>query len=158
MAGYLSVQLLPQRVRIWTLPASRRACIRYPSSFNSWSQWDPSGALSTSFASCGLIQVGGEGSSALWPARIVPVGATRADFIIGVMYQNFALWSVRHASVIAADRYFTSQALPNLIGDPSQDPTGADQRATAAATEAICAAAWDGGEETARRTLRCVAS
>src|SRR5882672_9277281 len=34
MPGYFWVQSLPRRVRIFTLPASRRACIRYPSSFD----------------------------------------------------------------------------------------------------------------------------
>src|SRR5215471_18228149 len=58
-AGYLRVQSLPRRVRMLTRPASRRACIRYPSNFISWSQSVPSGAAFTSAASSGLIQVGG---------------------------------------------------------------------------------------------------
>src|SRR5215471_17645614 len=63
MAGYLSVQSLPRRVMIRTLPRSSRACIRYPSNLISCSQSGPSGAFSTSLASCGLIQAGGEASS-----------------------------------------------------------------------------------------------
>src|SRR5215469_10482620 len=59
MTGYLSVQSLPRRVRICTLPPSSRACMRYPSNLISCSQSGPSGALSTSLASCGLAQVGG---------------------------------------------------------------------------------------------------
>jgi hypothetical protein len=44
----------------------------------------PSGAFSTSLASCGLIQVGGEASA---PVRLVgdrPVGFARADFTIEI--------------------------------------------------------------------------
>jgi hypothetical protein len=58
MAGYLSVQMLPRRVRICTRPASSRACIRYPSSLISCSQSEPSGACLTRAASCGFTQVG----------------------------------------------------------------------------------------------------
>src|ERR1700756_2352847 len=85
MAGYLSVQSLPRRVRICALPASSRACIRYPSNLISCSQSEPSGAFSTSAASCGLIQAGG--GAGLTLRR---VGGVRADFAIPFTYQNSA--------------------------------------------------------------------
>ena len=85
-AGYFWVQSLPRRVMIFTLPASSRACIRYPSSFISWSQSGPSGALVTSAASCGLIQVGGDAGPTL---RRVEVGIARSEFAIPAMYQEF---------------------------------------------------------------------
>jgi len=98
MAGYFSVQLLPRRVRICTLPASSRACIRYPSNLISCSQSGPSGALSASAASCGLIQAGGEAGLTLRRVESVSVGFVRADFVIATMYQEFALLSVRYVS------------------------------------------------------------
>src|SRR5271168_584816 len=106
MAGYLSVQSLPRRVRICTLPPSSRACIRYPSNLISCSQSGPSGALSTRAASCGLIQAGGEAGSTLRRVGIVFAGFARADFAIATMYQNFALLSVHYGSYEAqAFRY-----------------------------------------------------
>src|SRR5689334_16598003 len=95
MAGYLSVQSLPRRVKICTLPPSSRACIRYPSNLISCSQSGPSGAFSTSFASCGLIQAGGEAGFALRSVESVSVGFVRADFAIAERYQNFALSACR---------------------------------------------------------------
>src|SRR5215467_7220936 len=92
MAGYLSVQLLPRRVRICTLPTSSRACIRYPANLISRSQSGPSGALSTSLASCGLIQVGGGASPTLRRAGAVPAGVVRGDFAIAAIYQEFAFF------------------------------------------------------------------
>src|SRR5258707_13070289 len=92
MVGYFSVQSLPRRVRICALPASSRACIRYPSNLISCSQSEPSGAFSTSAASCGLIQAGGEAGLTL---RRVESVSVRADFVIATMYQEFALLSVR---------------------------------------------------------------
>jgi hypothetical protein len=65
MKGYLSVQSLPRRVKIWTRPASSRACIRYPSSLISCSQSGPSGTSLTSAASCGFTQVGRDARSTL---------------------------------------------------------------------------------------------
>jgi hypothetical protein len=94
MVGYLSVQLFPRRVRICTLSASSRACIRYPSNLISCSQSGPSGAFSTSLASCGLIQVGGEGSSTLRWVGVAVVGFVRADFAIWTIYRNFVVLSV----------------------------------------------------------------
>ena len=91
MAGYLSVQLLPRRVRICALPETSRACIRYPSNLISCSQSEPSGALLTSAASCGLIQAGGEAGLTLRRVESVAVGFVRADFVIATMYQKFAL-------------------------------------------------------------------
>src|SRR6184192_4065580 len=82
MAGYLSVQSLPRRVRICTLPASSRACIRYPSNLISCSQSGPSGALSTRAASCGLIQAGGGAGLTLRRVEIMSVMFARADFVI----------------------------------------------------------------------------
>src|ERR1700730_17130184 len=82
MPGYFSVQSLPRRVRICALPASRRACIRYPSNLISCSQSEPSGAFSASAASCGLIQAGGEAGLTLRRVESVSVGFVRADFII----------------------------------------------------------------------------
>src|SRR5438270_9497328 len=73
MAGYLPVQSLPRRVRICTLPASSRACIRYPSNLISCSQSGPSGALSTRAASCGLIQAGGGAGLTLRRVEITSV-------------------------------------------------------------------------------------
>ena len=94
--GYFSVQSLPRRVRICALPETSRACIRYPSNLISCSQSGPSGAsLTTSLASCGLIQVGGEADSALRRVRIVLVGVARADFAIAAIYQKFALSACR---------------------------------------------------------------
>src|ERR1700757_5122942 len=95
MARCLSVQSLPRRVRICTLPASSRACIRYPSSLISCSQLGPSVAFSTSLASCGLIQAGGEAGFALRRVESVSVGFARADFAIAAIYQNFALSACR---------------------------------------------------------------
>src|SRR5882762_765552 len=97
MAGYFSVQSLPRRVRICALPASSRACIRYPSNLISCSQSEPSGAFSASAASCGLIQAGGEAGLTLRRVESVSVGL-RADFIIATMYLEFALLSVRYVS------------------------------------------------------------
>jgi hypothetical protein len=94
MAGYFSVQSLPRRVKICTLPASSRACIRYPSSFNSCSQSGRSGASLTNLASCGLIQVGGRASSILRRVRTDPKGVARDDLAIGTMYRIFAVSSV----------------------------------------------------------------
>src|ERR1700726_628380 len=82
MAGYLSVQSLPRRVRICALPEMSRACIRYPSNLISCSQSEPSGALLTSAASCGLIQAGGEAGLTLRRVESVSVVFVRADFII----------------------------------------------------------------------------
>src|SRR4029077_21296933 len=87
MPGYFWVQSLPRRVRIFTLPASRRACIRYPSSFISWSQSGPSGALVTSAASCGLTQVGRDAGSTFGQ---VEVGVARSELAIPTMYQEYA--------------------------------------------------------------------
>src|SRR5712671_5380246 len=98
MVGYFSVQSLPRRVRICALPASSRACIRYPSNLISCSQSEPSGAFSASAASCGLIQAGGEAGSEVWSARIVPAGVARVDLAIATMYQEFALLSARYVS------------------------------------------------------------
>src|ERR1700746_3336137 len=95
MAGYFSVQSLPRRVRICTLPASSRACIRYPSNLISCSQSEPSGAFSASAASCGLIQAGGEAGLTLRRVESVSVGFVRADFAIAAIYQNFALSACR---------------------------------------------------------------
>src|ERR1700720_4750651 len=98
MVGYFSVQSLPRRVRICALPASSRACIRYPSNLISCSQSEPSGALSASAASCGLIQAGGEAGLTLRRVESVSVGFVRADFVNATMYQEFALLSVRYVS------------------------------------------------------------
>src|SRR5437764_7618532 len=95
MAGYLSVQSLPRRVRICTLLASSRACIRYPSNLISCSQSGPSGALLTSAASCGSIQAGGELGLALRRVESVSVGFVRADFVIATINQKFALSACR---------------------------------------------------------------
>src|ERR1700726_537166 len=92
MAGYLSVQSLPRRVRICALPETSRACIRYPSNLISCSQSGPSGAFSASAASCGLIQAGGEAGLTLRRVESVSVGFVRADFVIATMYQKFALF------------------------------------------------------------------
>src|SRR3954452_20510521 len=89
--GYLEVQSLPRRVRMLTRPASRRACIRYPSSFISWSQSEPSGAAFTSAASSGLIQAGGDAGLSFRWERVVSEGVARADLTISTMYQEFAL-------------------------------------------------------------------
>ena len=75
MAGYLSVQMLPRRVRICTRPASSRACIRYPSNLISCSQSGPSGASLTSAASCGFTHNGGEAGSPLRRVGVVVVEA-----------------------------------------------------------------------------------
>src|SRR6516165_10099819 len=80
IAGYFSVQSLLRRVRICALPASSRACIRYPSSLSSCNQSWPSGAVSTSLASCGLIQAGEEASGTLRRVGIVSMEVVRADF------------------------------------------------------------------------------
>ena len=64
MKGYLSVQSLPRRVKIWTRPASSRACIRYPSSLISCKS-GPSEAFLTSAASWGFSQVGRDARSTL---------------------------------------------------------------------------------------------
>src|SRR6516164_6728571 len=88
MAGYFSVQSLPRRVRICALPASTRACIRSPSNLISCSQSGPSGAFSTSLASCGLIQAGGEVSSTPRRVRIVRIGLVRADFAIAILHAD----------------------------------------------------------------------
>ena len=69
IAGYLSVQSLSRRVRICALPETSRVCIRYPSNLISCSQSEPSGALLTSAASCGLIQAGGEAGLTLRRGR-----------------------------------------------------------------------------------------
>ena len=90
MAGYLSIQSLPRRVRICALPEMSRACIRYPSNLISCSQSEPSGALLTSAASCGLIQAGGEAGLTLRRVESVSVGFVRADLIIAAIYQEFA--------------------------------------------------------------------
>src|ERR1700757_448687 len=111
MAGYLSVQSLPRRVRICTLPASRRACIRYPSNLISCSQSGPSGAFSTSAASCGLIQAGGEAGFTLRRVESVSVGFVRGDFAIAEIYQNSAPFV--GACVIEAPR--RSNARPERI-------------------------------------------
>src|SRR5258707_8666450 len=93
MVGYFSVQSLPRRVRICALPASSRACIRYPSSLISCSQSEPSGAFSASAASCGLIQAGGGAGLTLRRGESGSVGFVRADFLIAAIYQEFAfLW------------------------------------------------------------------
>ena len=85
MVGYFWVQSLPRRVRIFTLPASSRACIRYPSSLISRSQSEPSGGCFTSAASCGLTQVGsGVRSTPRWAGVIV----VRSDLDIATMYQT----------------------------------------------------------------------
>ena len=76
-------------IRICTLPVSSRACIRYPSNLISCSQSVPSGAFSTSLASCGLIQVGGEAGSPLRRVVIMPVDVAR-DFAMTTNYQTFA--------------------------------------------------------------------
>src|SRR6266404_680451 len=86
MAGYFWVQSLPRRVMIFTLPASSRVCMRYPSSLISCSQSGPSGAFFTSAASCGFTQVGGDAGSTL---RWVEVGVARSEFAIPTMYQEF---------------------------------------------------------------------
>src|SRR5215831_15254625 len=94
MAGYLSVQSLPRRVRICTLPASSRACIRYPSNLISCSQSWPSGAFSTSLLSCGLIQVAGGVGSTFRRAGAVAAGIVRGDGLaIAPIYQEFAFLS-----------------------------------------------------------------
>jgi hypothetical protein len=98
MPGYFSVQSLPRRVRICALPASSRACIRYPSNLISCSQSGPSGALSTRAASCGLIQAGGGAGLTLRRVEIMSVMFARADFVIATKYQNFARLSVRYVS------------------------------------------------------------
>src|SRR5260370_34604559 len=84
MVGYFSVKSLPRRVRICALPASRRACIRYPSNLISCNQSGPSGAFSASAASCGLIQAGGEAGLTLRRVEIIRVGVARADFAIAI--------------------------------------------------------------------------
>jgi hypothetical protein len=91
MTGYLSVQSLPRRVRICTLPPSSRACMRYPSNLISCSQLEPSGAFSTSFASWGLIQVGGKVDPTFWRAGIACVSLVRADFVITVIPEVLSL-------------------------------------------------------------------
>src|SRR5271169_179044 len=96
MAGYLSVQSLPRRVRICALPASSRACIRYPSNLISCNHSEPSGGSLTSLASCGLIQVGGGAGSALRRVEIVSVRFAREDFAIETDYQNFGVLSARY--------------------------------------------------------------
>src|SRR5262249_25308786 len=53
----------------------------------------PSGAFSTSLASCGLIQVGGVPGSSIGAVQIVPVRFVRADFAIAAIYQEFAFLS-----------------------------------------------------------------
>src|ERR1700730_6403392 len=55
---YLRVQSRPARVRSRTSPASRRACIRYPSCLISCSHSVPLGAACTSCESCGFTKVG----------------------------------------------------------------------------------------------------
>jgi hypothetical protein len=69
MAEYLSVQMLPRRVR--TRRASSRACMRYPSSLISCSQSEPSGASLTRAASCGFAQVGKVARSASCRPEII---------------------------------------------------------------------------------------
>src|SRR5207248_9444796 len=88
IAGYFSVQSLPRRVRICALPASSRACIRYPSNLISCSQSGPSGAFSTSLASCGLTQAGGEDGRLLGRVGVVPAAVARSDFAIATIYQE----------------------------------------------------------------------
>ena len=78
---------------ICTLPRSSQACILYPSNLISCSQSGPSGALSTSLASCGLIQVGGAAGSAPRRTGAVPAGVVRGDFAIAAIYQEFAFLS-----------------------------------------------------------------
>src|SRR5260221_3592138 len=92
MMGYFSVQSLPRRVRICVLPASSRACIRYPSSLISCSQSEPSRAFSASAASCGLIQAGGEVGLTLRRGESASVGFVRADFIIVSLYPEVAIF------------------------------------------------------------------
>src|ERR1700719_640566 len=114
MVGYFWVQSFPRRVMIFTLPASSRACMRYPSSLISCSQSGPSGAFFTSATSCGLTQVGGERRST-FPRVGVIVG--RSDFGIATMYQNVrqettprAIRSARH------DREIIAMKLPQTGG------------------------------------------
>ena len=82
---FLWVQSLPRREMIFTLPASSRACMRYPSSLISCSQSGPSGAFFTSAASCGLTQVGSDIRST--PRVGVTVGR-EDDLAIANVYQN----------------------------------------------------------------------
>ena len=82
IVGYFWVQSLPRRVMIFTLPASSRPCMRYPSNLISCSQSGPSGAFFTSAASCGLTQVGRDVRST--PRVIV----ARSDFGITNVYQS----------------------------------------------------------------------
>jgi hypothetical protein len=133
MAGCLAVQSLPRRVRICTLPASSRACIRYPSNLISCSQSGLSGAFSTGLASCGLIKVGGEVGS-IRPARVVFVGVARGDFAIAAIYQEFAILSGHYV----ADRMsphiqtkFRTEPLSDALPPPSK---------------ATCTATHDGSE------------
>src|SRR5215831_13268873 len=104
MAGYLSVQSLPRRVRICTLPRSSRACIRYPSNLISCSQSGPSGAFSTSFASCGLTQAGGEASPA--PR---PVSFARGDFIIATYTSRSRFMQVGQLEVLRSQKQARSR-------------------------------------------------
>jgi len=121
MAGYFSVQLLPRRVRICTLPASSRACIRYPSPLISCSHSEPSRAFSTSAASCGLIQAGGEAGLTLRRVESVSVGFVRADFIIVAIYQEFAfLWAHHVASAFS----FLGLGLPQTEAALTLSPIG----------------------------------
>src|SRR5947209_4716938 len=102
MAGYLPVQSLPRRVRICTLPPSSRACVRYPSSLISCSQSGPSGAFSTSLASCGFIQVGGGVGSPLRRVGIVFSGFARSR--LAAIYLEFALQALLAQAVTVAGR------------------------------------------------------
>src|SRR5437763_3450706 len=102
MAGYLSVQSLPRRVRICTLPASSRACIRYPSNLISCSQSGPSGALSTRAASCGLIQAGGGAGLTLRRVEIMSVMFAR--FRLAAIYLEFAIQALFAQAVTVAGR------------------------------------------------------
>jgi hypothetical protein len=71
---------------IFTLPASSRACIRYPSSLISCSQSGPSGAFFTSAASCGFTQLGGDPRSPLGQAG--GAVALEDDLAIATVHQS----------------------------------------------------------------------
>src|SRR5580700_3525535 len=119
MVGYFSVQSLPRRVRICALPASSRACIRYPSNLISCSQSGASGAFSASAASCGLIQAGGGAGLTLRRVESVSVGFVRADFIIAAIYQEFAfLWAHHVASAFSFLGLRLPQTEPALTLSP----------------------------------------
>src|SRR5437868_10399691 len=121
MAGYFAVQSLPRRVRICALPASRRACIRYPSNLISCSQSGPSGAFSASAASCGLIQAGGGVGLTLRRVESVSVGFVRADFVIAAIYQEFAFSWAHH---VASAFSFLGLRLPQTEPALTLSPVG----------------------------------